>query len=880
MYTDGPALLQPAAATPRVDPSYDDVSGSHYSAMMDGDTTATPISIRAAHACSARAMIALAVTACLLIGAVVGIKYGGSGGSSTGPSPSPPPPEPPAPPGANCGAGPKFQLWNKMTDNSAWYDFLDVNVPKTSHAITGVMTNNKEIHLEVDYDLGGTSKSSSQLYANPEFLKHYDDLIREWNPHAFNRTGQVDHCGYPVSIAGATGANSADLSQPEKENMKRGTCFHDDFSGGLELDNFRPLLQKGCCKGPPYSSMGCWNFNNNTADGYFPRGCNKKSGKDLYKYNGNIGVESMEVEYPHGAEPVRKNVLRLTSYNEDNTLCHYPFPPAQCGDQNNCDKGTPCHTCWMRAKKLMCHKQVGSSGIVQTSEMFASGRYDVIAKVPADRGLVWAVWTFHYEEHIPGELGCEDYTCYSDGFRGGPLGQETKKMSAAGAQEYDQSKKRDSEEASATHVDTYSFEPTTLWKDCCDTKSCCLDPIPPPRRNANGADSVFSFRGRADQCPIPKAKRLSNSTCKCCDYTLDHQKYPDHKYNSPCCVAGKETVGPCGTGGNICDRDYDTDERTKKCAYAKDPQWLRNASMVSWLNRVNHEIDIEIPASCYESEVCGGAPEKCSLTIENGKWCNTTLRDEFSCAGDMNTMNANNYIMTTNGGTGHAYTNMCLRAFKKTGVLGDAEQSTASSGLRYGDKDGTLIVEDEDKEQLHDEGKKVGGGREPFMLVGDGKFHKYTIDWHTGGPDCEARVDFYVDDVLLATNNAMVPTRGSRLVIGAWAPNKASPTGWADEFNAEWTNFPDHWGDGEPGDKLSYLSHVYVSEVKITPHNEPNDVMYPATYDRPDGCDIIYGQEQNGCHTHWETNEHLGWKDDRIPPKQMSQGPPTMTCKR
>ena len=90
MYTDGPALLQPAAATPRVDPSYDDVSGSHYSAMMDGDTTATPISIRAAHACSARAMIALAVTACLVIGVVVGIKYGGSGGSSTGPSPSPP----------------------------------------------------------------------------------------------------------------------------------------------------------------------------------------------------------------------------------------------------------------------------------------------------------------------------------------------------------------------------------------------------------------------------------------------------------------------------------------------------------------------------------------------------------------------------------------------------------------------------------------------------------------------------------------------------------------------------------------------------------------------------------------------------------------------
>merc|ERR1711871_1757447 len=136
----------------------------------------------------------------------------------------------------------------------------------------------------------------------------------------------------------------------------------------------------------------------------------------------------MEVEYPHGSKPIRKNVMRLTSFNADNVLCTNPFPPSQCGDSNNCGEGTPCHSCWMRAKKLMCHKQVASSGIVQTSEMFASGRYDVIAKVPGDRGLVWAVWTFHYEEHIPGELGCEDYTCYSDGFKGGILGQETKKQ--------------------------------------------------------------------------------------------------------------------------------------------------------------------------------------------------------------------------------------------------------------------------------------------------------------------------------------------------------------------------------------------------------------------------------------------------------------------
>ena len=59
---------------------------------------------------------------------------------------------------------------------------------------------------------------------------------------------------------------------------------------------------------------------------------------------------------------------------------------------------------------------------------------------------------------------------------------------------------------------------------------------------------------------------------------------------------------------------------------------------------------------------------------------------------------------------------------------------------------------------------------------------------------------------------------------------------------------PDHWGDGEPGDE-SIPSHVYVSEVKVTPHNEPNDIMYPATLRPTRWLPVIHGQEQNGCHT-------------------------------
>lgn len=72
-----------------------------------------------------------------------------------------------------------------------------------------------------------------------------------------------------------------------------------------------------------------------------------------------------------------RSVLRLTGINGDNDECL------------NCEFTHTCH---------LCHKEVFSSGVVQTADIFASGRYEVVAKVPPDSGLVWAIWTFHYEE--------------------------------------------------------------------------------------------------------------------------------------------------------------------------------------------------------------------------------------------------------------------------------------------------------------------------------------------------------------------------------------------------------------------------------------------------------------------------------------------------
>ena len=61
---------------------------------------------------------------------------------------------------------------------------------------------------------------------------------------------------------------------------------------------------------------------------------------------------------------VKKNVLSLTAFNKDSE--------------------TPC-------VGLQCHKVVTSNGAITTAGLFASGRYEVVAKVANASGLVWCV---------------------------------------------------------------------------------------------------------------------------------------------------------------------------------------------------------------------------------------------------------------------------------------------------------------------------------------------------------------------------------------------------------------------------------------------------------------------------------------------------------
>jgi hypothetical protein len=77
---------------------------------------------------------------------------------------------------------------------------------------------------------------------------------------------------------------------------------------------------------------------------------------------------------------VKKNVLALTALNHD----------SGCGTDSSGSNAT-----------ASCSKVVSSAGGLITADLFASGVYTVIAKVPQAAGLIWAVWTYHYELHMP-----------------------------------------------------------------------------------------------------------------------------------------------------------------------------------------------------------------------------------------------------------------------------------------------------------------------------------------------------------------------------------------------------------------------------------------------------------------------------------------------
>lgn len=87
-------------------------------------------------------------------------------------------------------------------------------------------------------------------------------------------------------------------------------------------------------------------------------------------------------------------------------------------------------------------------------------------------------------------------------------------------------------------------------------------------------------------------------------------------------------------------------------------------------------------------------------------------------------------------------------------------------------------------------------------------FHKYTIEWHTGGPGIAPSVTWYVDDTFArqVTDTSRVGFRAARFWLGVWY----SKDEWVNGGDTAIMNYEDQF--------------MEVRSVKITPFYEANDV--------------------------------------------------------
>ena len=136
-------------------------------------------------------------------------------------------------------------------------------------------------------------------------------------------------------------------------------------------------------------------------------------------------------------------------------------------------------------------------------------------------------------------------------------------------------------------------------------------------------------------------------------------------------------------------------------------------------------------------------------------------------------------------------------------------------------------------------------------LQGDGKYHDYRFDWHTGGLDKsgkfqKARVDYYFDGDFIGSNDLMVPLAASRFWIALWPHGSGKYNG-----KGNWNGRIGFWRDPNTGEihanrdaegkplpttateDYALYASTYVSSVRITPYYEDRDIVIPTAFDQP-----------------------------------------------
>ena len=434
-------------------------------------------------------------------------------------------------------------------------------------------------------------------------------------------------------------------------------------------------------------------------------------------------------------------------------------------------------------------KMVTSGGLI-SSKKWASGRYEIRAKIGNRPGMVWAIWNFTAVYKLPSPMSncgtatcaacinCTDYsTCCSQ--CSAVVGTKCGTCGPGGA---------------ACKLDT----DCTGGLRCiiaanssqCNCQQCESNPLPLP------SDALCSGYDCANAvaCGWDASKGQCTGSAACSSYTTQ-----DTCNNSGPCqgtLTWKSAAPPIGI----------------KTPWNSTPEMPQNIFYVG-------AADINDPSSAgpnYKTAVAksvdagallGGLPcssyynmeaDFCEIPSNAPFFSNAPLPPADTVRPTSHTANFNTYRFTNSAGTG-TYTNYYVEA-----------QSDAA-------------------------GKKQA-------FIGDGCYHTYAYELHTGDSDkgIRPKMDAFFDGDYIGTSDSFVPDVFSRLWMCSWNSSNPHWNGYLGDKALVWSDVSESVSATvAPQSGYSLYNVNYIDYIRITPFNEANDKFMPDPLDQPNMNQVL-----------------------------------------
>jgi hypothetical protein len=436
---------------------------------------------------------------------------------------------------------------------------------------------------------------------------------------------------------------------------------------------------------------------------------------------------------------------------------------------------------------------VSTSGGLITAKKWASGRYEIRAKVGNRPGMVWAIWTFTAVNKLPSPMS----NC-------GSLTDSAACAKCMNCSDYSTCCSLCSTDATESKCGTCGTGGAACSSDadCSGGVHCLIEP------NAQQCN--------CQQCstnPIPDNALCSGMDC------------------SKTIACGWDPVKKC-TGGPTC-AQYTTQDACNNSGPCQGTLTWKNAAPAVGIPtpwgaaQTPQNIyyvgasDINDPASAgpnYKAAVAGAADagsllgglpcssyfnmeiDFCEIPSNAPFYSNAPAPAPDQVRPTAHTANLNSYRFTNSAGTG-TYTNYYIEA------------------------------------QPQNDGKNTV---QPF--IGDGCYHVYSYEWHTGdaAKGIRPKVDAFFDGDYIGTTDSFVSDIFSRLWIVSWNSSNAHWNGSLGTGSTVWSDVQELPTTTLASQSDYSLYNVnYIDYISITPFGEANDKYLPDPLDQPNMNELL-----------------------------------------